>query len=69
MPTWAFHGEKDPICRLQDDQEMISALRAQGGTPRFTILPNQGHYIAGVYKDQRLYDWFLINIRKNSANM
>lgn len=65
MPTWAFHGGKDPICLLQDDQAMINALRTQGGTPRFTILPDQGHYIAGVYKNNELYNWFLANTRKH----
>lgn len=61
MPIWAFHGEKDPIHPLKDDEAMINVLRMQGGTPRFTILSDQGHYIAGVYKNHELYDWFLAN--------
>ncbi|MBU2700118.1 putative peptidase [Sporomusaceae bacterium BoRhaA] len=64
MPIWAFHGEKDPILPLKNDEAMISALRMQGGTPRFTILPDQGHEIAGVYKNHELYDWFLTNNRQ-----
>lgn len=63
MPIWAFHGQNDPICPLKDDQEMINALRMQGGTPRFTIIPNEDHIIGGVYKDPELYKWFLSNIR------
>lgn len=63
MPIWAFHGEKDAIAPLKNDEAIIEALRNQGGTPRFTILPGQGHYIAGVYKNQELYDWFLTNTR------
>ena len=63
MPIWAFHGEKDTIAPLKNDEDMIDALRKQGGTPRFTILPNQGHIIAGIYKNQELYDWFLNNTR------
>lgn len=65
MPIWAFHGEKDPICPLKDDEAMINALRIHGSTPRFTILPDQGHYIAGVYKNHELYDWFLTNTRQH----
>jgi len=64
MPIWAFHGAKDPILPLKNDEAMINALRMQGSTPRFTILPDQGHEIAGVYKNQELYDWFLANNRQ-----
>ena len=63
MPVWAFHGDQDGICPLQDDAAMIDALRAKGGKPRLTVLSGQGHYIAGVYKNQELYDWFLSNRR------
>ena len=65
MPIWAFHGEKDPILSVKDDEAMIRALRMQGGSPRFTILPDQGHYIAGEYKNHELYDWFLTNTRQH----
>jgi len=65
MPIWAFHGEKDPIHPLKYDEAMISALRMQGGTPHFTILSDQGHYIAGVYKNYELYDWFLTSTRQH----
>lgn len=63
IPVWAFHGEKDPIVPLKNDETLINSLRNQGGTPRFTILPGQGHNIAGVYKNKELYDWFLSNTR------
>ncbi|MDF2524531.1 MAG: phospholipase [Clostridiales bacterium] len=63
MPIWAFHGEKDSVAPLKDDEAIIDSLRSQGGIPRFTILPNKGHEIAGVYKNQELYDWFLMNTR------
>lgn len=63
LPVWAFHGDKDDICPLKDDEAMVDAVRAKGGKPRLTILAGQGHYIAGVYKNQELYDWFLSNRR------
>ncbi|SDF25987.1 prolyl oligopeptidase family serine peptidase [Sporomusa acidovorans] len=65
MPVWAFHGEKDTVLPLKNHEAMISELRKQGGTPRFTVLPDQGHYIAGVYKNHELYDWFLANSRQH----
>lgn len=63
MPVWAFHGDKDTVAPLKDDEAIITALRSQGGTPRLTILPDRGHNIAGIYKNQELYDWFLANTR------
>lgn len=65
MPIWAFHGEDDTICPLKNDEAMINALRAQGGKPKLTILQDQGHDIAGVYKKQELYDWFLSYTRRH----
>ena len=63
MPVWAFHGEKDTVAPLKDDKAIIDSLRNEGGKPRFTILPNKGHEIAGLYKNQELYDWFIANNR------
>lgn len=63
MPIWAFHGEEDTVAPLQDAEAIIHSLRQQGGAPRFTILPDQGHTIAGIYKEQELYDWFLTHTR------
>lgn len=65
MPIWAFHGEKDTTAPLKNDEAIIASLRNHGGVPRFTILPNQGHNIAGIYKNQELYDWFLTNTRQH----
>lgn len=66
MPIWAFHGDQDTICPLENDEAMINALRAQGATPRFTILPGKGHYIGKeAYENRDLYDWFLANTRQH----
>jgi predicted peptidase len=65
LPIWAFHGEKDTICPLINDEAMINALLAQGSRPKLTVLPDQGHNIAGVYKNQELYNWFLTNTRQH----
>lgn len=66
MPIWAFHGDQDAICPIKTDAAMINALRAQGASPRFTILPGKGHYIGGeVYKNRDIYDWFLTNTRRH----
>jgi predicted peptidase len=64
LPIWAFHGDKDTVVPLENDTALIDAFRKQGGTPRFTILHGQGHYIAGIYKNRELYDWFLSKARQ-----
>jgi hypothetical protein len=37
----------------------------QGTAPRFTVLPDKGHYISDIYKERDLYDWFLANKRQH----
>lgn len=43
LPLWVFHGALDevvPPCRSRD---MVAALRAAGGSPRYTEYPTIGH--------------------------
>ncbi|HWR38083.1 MAG TPA: prolyl oligopeptidase family serine peptidase [Patescibacteria group bacterium] len=63
MPLWAFHGDKDPVCPLENEEAMFKALHEQGGTAKLSVLPDQGHDIAGVYKNPALYEWFLAHSR------
>lgn len=46
LPIWAFHGSDDPIAPVQRSREMIAALKAAGGTPKFTEFTGAGHGIA-----------------------
>ncbi len=68
VPLWAFHGERDyfvPISgkireglEVYGTQDMIAALRAAGGTPRFTLMEAYGHLIpCWVYRRSDLIDW------------
>jgi predicted peptidase len=67
LPIWAFHGDKDDIVPLQRSQEMVDAIRAQGGSAKLTILNGQGHGIEeNVFADDKLYDW-LFKQRKVST--
>lgn len=58
-----FPWRKRQDCSTENDEALIRSLRKQGASPRFTVLSGQGHAIAGVYKNQELYDWFLSNTR------
>lgn len=43
VPVWAFHGDHDPIIRVTRSRNVVAALRAAGGTPRYTEYPDVGH--------------------------
>ncbi|WP_346352985.1 prolyl oligopeptidase family serine peptidase [Azotosporobacter soli] len=66
LPVWAFHGENDRIAPLENHEALLASLRSQGAAPRLTILPNQGHNIAGIYKNQEIYDWLLSQKRAST---
>jgi predicted peptidase len=60
LPIWNFHGDKDNAVPIKRSQEMIDALKAAGGTPKFTIYPGVGHNSWDkAYRDEKLYEWFL----------
>jgi predicted peptidase len=43
MPIWAFHGAKDVDIPPSGSRDMIQAIKAAGGEPRYTEFPNLGH--------------------------
>jgi predicted peptidase len=43
VPIWAVHGADDTIVKVQTTRRMIAAVRAAGGSPRYTELPGVGH--------------------------
>ena len=60
VPIWAFHGAKDNIVRCEPTRQMIEALKAAGGSPRYTELADAGHEVwINAYDDDRLYAWML----------
>jgi predicted peptidase len=68
IPVWAFHGDKDDVVSLTASEQMIDALRAAGGTPKLTILPNAGHGICGeVCARSDLWDWLLEQRRETAS--
>ena len=43
LPIWVFHNSGDPLVGVQWSREMVAALRAHGGAPRFTEYPEKSH--------------------------
>ena len=60
IPTWVFHGARDKVVPISESNQMIKAIRAAGGAPKFTIYPQAGHASwTATYKNPNLYQWLL----------
>ncbi len=42
-PVWTFHGDADPVVKVELSRAMIQAIREAGGNPRYTEYPGVGH--------------------------
>jgi predicted peptidase len=68
VPQWIFHGEKDNDTNIETgyggamvgSREVVRALRAMGGAPRYTEYPNEQHVIwHRAYDEVALLPWML----------
>ena len=60
LPVWAFHGAQDDVVPLSSSQDMIDAIKAAGGNPRFTVYPQAGHDSwTETYANEEIYSWLL----------
>jgi len=61
VPLWAFHAEDDPTVPVARSRDVIAALRARGGRPRYTEYPASAHYghfsWTPAYADPDLLPW------------
>jgi predicted peptidase len=64
VPAWAFHGALDSVVPLARSAEMVDALYACGGNPRFTVYPEADHDSwTETYANPTLYEWLLSHRR------
>lgn len=65
LPIWVFHGAKDPTVPIARSKEMVEALKAAGGNPKFTVYPEAGHDSwTETYNNPELYKWLLEQKRR-----
>jgi predicted peptidase len=65
LPIWNFHGDKDTAVPLKGSQDMIDAVKAAGGSPKFTIYEGVGHNSWDkAYNDEKLEEWFIRHAKK-----
>ena len=67
LPIWAWHGDKDGVIKVSRTQDMIAAIKAAGGSPKYTELKGVGH---NAWKDcwasQEMWDWLFAQKRQGS---
>lgn len=60
IPAWTFHGDLDPTVPIARSQQMVDALKAAGGSPRFTVYPGYHHDSWTVtYENPEVMEWLL----------
>ena len=65
IPIWAFHGAEDTAVKPKRSREMIAAIEAAGGKPKYTEYPKVGHNSwAPTYSDPALYAWLFAQKKK-----
>lgn len=58
IPVWAFHGDKDDVVKAARSTQMIDALKAVGGKPKYTLYPGVGHNSwSATYANPEFYAW------------
>ena len=64
LPVWAFHGDDDRAVPVGRSREMIEAIRAAGGRPKYTEYPAVGHDSwTRTYADDAFHDWLFAQRR------
>lgn len=60
VPIWVFHGDADQAVKVQRSRDMVSALKAVGGQPKYTEYPDTGHNSwTESYANPELYRWLV----------
>ncbi len=65
IPIWAFHGADDKTVPAERSRQMVEALKAVGGQPKYTEYPGVGHNSwARTYSDPAMYEWLFAQRKK-----
>lgn len=65
IPVWVFHGAKDTAVKPERSRNMVKALEAAGGKPKYTEYPDVGHDSWNkAYADPETIKWLFSQKRK-----
>jgi predicted peptidase len=66
VPVWAFHGELDAGISANFSRDMVAAIRAAGGSPRYTEFEGIGHACMPlVFDDPDVLEWLFAQKRSD----
>lgn len=65
IPTWVFHGDQDSAVPVKFSRDLVEALKAAGGKPKYTEYPGVGHNSWDkAYGDKELWAWLFEQKKK-----
>ena len=65
LPLWVFHGDSDTAVPPQRSRDMIAAIKAAGGSPKYTEYKKTGHDSwSATYRDPEFYAWLFAQERE-----
>jgi predicted peptidase len=66
LPIWVFHGDSDTVVLSKRSRDMVQALKAAGGKPKYTEYVNTEHdAFTETYKNDQVWDWLFEQSRSN----
>jgi predicted peptidase len=64
VPTWVFHGAKDPIVPIQRSEVMVEGLKRRQGNVKFTVYPDALHDAwTATYDNPEVWEWLFAQKR------
>jgi predicted peptidase len=64
MPTWVFHGAKDPVVPLARSEQMVDAIKKTNDKLKFTVYPDAMHDSwTETYNNPAVFEWLFAQKR------
>ncbi len=69
LPIWAWHGDADTIVPVDETRRMIAAIKAAGGSPKYTELKGVNHdsWTAAYNGPDNLLPWIFAQVKPAAA--
>jgi predicted esterase len=60
LPIWVFHGAVDSVVKVDESRKIVEALKAAGGHPFYTEIPDLGHEsYKAAFDRPEFYKWLM----------